>query len=84
MMVWRSVREYGDTKTRKSRRSLALPRRCVEALRAHQVKQDYRRTLARERWQETGLVFSSAVGIELNAASRCSPTAASRSSRSRA
>ncbi|GAA2915659.1 hypothetical protein GCM10010517_81720 [Streptosporangium fragile] len=28
--VWRSVRESGDTKTR---RSLALPRRCVEALR---------------------------------------------------
>ena len=68
MMVWRSVREHGDTKTRKSRRSLALPRRCVEALRAHQVKQDYMRTLARERWQETGLVFSSAVGTELDAA----------------
>ncbi|WP_435121273.1 site-specific integrase [Amycolatopsis thermoflava] len=113
MMVWRSVREHGDTKTRKSRRSLALPKRCVEALRAHQVKQDYMRTLARERWQETGLVFSSAVGTELDAAnvrrafrkvvekagleakdwtpasygtasSRCSRTAAYRSSRSRA
>ncbi|MDQ0378203.1 site-specific integrase [Amycolatopsis thermophila] len=68
MMVWRSVREHGDTKTRKSRRSLALPKRCVEALRAHQVKQDYMRTLARGRWQETGLVFSSAVGTELDAA----------------
>ena len=68
MMVWRSVREHGDTKTRKSRRSLALPKRCVEALRAHQVKQDYMRTLAGERWQETGLVFSSAVGTELDAA----------------
>ncbi|OXM74539.1 MULTISPECIES: site-specific integrase [Amycolatopsis] len=68
MMVWRSVREHGDTKTRKSRRSLALPKRCVEALRAHQAKQDYMRTLARDRWQETGLVFSSAVGTELDAA----------------
>jgi integrase len=68
MMVWRSVREHGDTKTRKSRRSLALPTRCVEALRAHQVRQDYMRTLARERWQDTGLVFSSAVGTELDAA----------------
>lgn len=68
MMVWRSVREHGDTKTRKSRRSLALPKRCVEAIKAHQVKQDYMRTLARERWQETGLVFSSAVGTELDAA----------------
>jgi integrase len=32
--VWRSVRAGGDTKTRKSRRSLALPRRGVVALRA--------------------------------------------------
>lgn len=32
--VWRSVRQKGDTKTVKSRRSLKLPRLCVEALRA--------------------------------------------------
>jgi hypothetical protein len=31
--VWCSDREGGDTKTEKSRRTLALPRRCVEALR---------------------------------------------------
>ena len=31
--VWRSVRADGDTKTMKSRRTLALPARCVEALR---------------------------------------------------
>lgn len=30
--VWRSVRRTGGTKTRKSRRTLALPARCVEAL----------------------------------------------------
>jgi integrase len=30
--VWRSVRATGDTKTRKSRRTLALPRQCVDAL----------------------------------------------------
>lgn len=30
--VWRSVRRSGDTKTRKSRRTLALPARCVDAL----------------------------------------------------
>jgi integrase len=29
IQVWRSVREGGDTKTRKSRRTLALPARCV-------------------------------------------------------
>lgn len=32
--VWRSVRATGDTKTRKSRRTLALPHRCVDALKA--------------------------------------------------
>jgi integrase len=30
--VWRSVRAGGDTKTRKSRRTLALPARCVDAI----------------------------------------------------
>src|SRR5215469_6165794 len=38
--VWRSERYGGDTKTQKSRRSLALPQRCVEALRQHQKLQE--------------------------------------------
>jgi integrase len=33
--VWRSVRTGGDTKTKKSRRTLASLRRCVVALRGH-------------------------------------------------
>ena len=33
IQVWRSVREGADTKTRKSRRTLALPQRAVAALR---------------------------------------------------
>ena len=33
--VWRSVRALGDTKTKKSRRSLGLPRMAVEVLREH-------------------------------------------------
>jgi len=37
--VWRSVRAHGDTKTRKSRRTLALPARCVRVLTDHQEKQ---------------------------------------------
>lgn len=37
--VWRSVRSDGDTKTRKSRRTLALPARCVEALRKQRAQQ---------------------------------------------
>ncbi|MEV5495540.1 site-specific integrase [Nonomuraea fuscirosea] len=32
--VWRSVRAHGDTKTPKSRRTLKLPRRCIDALTA--------------------------------------------------
>ncbi|WP_317135622.1 site-specific integrase [Nonomuraea phyllanthi] len=32
LYVWRSVRKKGETKTPKSRRSLALPKRCVDAL----------------------------------------------------
>lgn len=33
VQVWRSVRPGGDTKTEKSRRTLELPDRCVDALR---------------------------------------------------
>jgi integrase len=39
MMEWRSVRARGDTKTRRSRRTLALPQRCVQALREHRQLQ---------------------------------------------
>lgn len=39
-MVWRSIREHGDTKTTKSRRTLALPARCVAALKDHNERQD--------------------------------------------
>ena len=37
--VWRSVRAHGDTKTKKSRRSLGLPRMAVEVLREHLQRQ---------------------------------------------
>ena len=39
LSLWRSVRAGGDTKTMKSRRTLELPGRCVEALRAHRMAQ---------------------------------------------
>jgi integrase len=64
--VLRAVREGGDTKTRKSRRRLAMPLRCVEALRLHQVRQEIDRAKAGKRWQENCLVFASTVGTELN------------------
>ncbi|WP_431998888.1 tyrosine-type recombinase/integrase [Sphaerimonospora mesophila] len=56
--VWRSVRQKGDTKTVKSRRSLKLPRLCVDALHA----------LADERTStESDLVFRTKNGTALTA-----------------
>ena len=66
--VWRSVRGDGDTKTRKSRRTLALPERCVEALRKQRAQQAADRLAAGEGWQDTGLVFTTAGGTEMDAA----------------
>jgi integrase len=65
--VWRSVRRGGDTKTRKSRRTLALPARCVEVLWQHFEDQGWDRLAAGDKWEEHGLVFSSAVGKLLDA-----------------
>ncbi|WP_432535288.1 site-specific integrase [Kineococcus arenarius] len=64
--VWRSVRAGGDTKTRKSRRTLALPQRCVEALHAQRAQQEQDRLTAGTHWIETGLVFTSRVGTPLD------------------
>ncbi|MFC5186983.1 site-specific integrase [Actinomadura harenae] len=65
--VWRSVRAGGKTKTKKSRRSLALPRRCVDALRYHQALQRDQQKEAGAKWQEHGLVIASRVGTRRNA-----------------
>ncbi|MFI7418432.1 tyrosine-type recombinase/integrase [Nonomuraea sp. NPDC049684] len=65
--VWRSVREGGDTETKRSRRSLALPKRCVEALKAHREQQRKDRKAAGDKWQDHGLVFASLVGTPLDA-----------------
>ncbi|TDU87616.1 site-specific recombinase XerD [Kribbella voronezhensis] len=66
--VWRSVREGGDTKTFKSRRTLELAVRCVDALKAHRERQDVRRQAAGSRWQHHDLVFATEIGTELDAA----------------
>ena len=66
--VWRSVREGGDTKTAKSRRTLALPRAAVQALREHRKRQAENRLVAGALWQDHGLVFASAIGTPLDAA----------------
>ncbi len=68
MEVWRSVRDGGDTKTRKSRRTLALPARCVDAFRKQRTLQVADRLLAGPNWHESGLVFTTAIGSELDAA----------------
>lgn len=68
MEVWRSVRAGGDTKTRRSRRTIALPGRCVQALRLQAERQAEDRSTAGSAWQESGLVFTSLVGTAMDAA----------------
>ena len=65
--VWQAERHGGDTKTEKSRRTLALPQRCVEALRQHHALQARDRLRAGEIWQDHGLVFASRLGTPLTA-----------------
>jgi integrase len=67
IMVWRSVRAGGDTKTRKSRRTLELPQRCADALRLHRDHQDQLRKRAGDRWHDNDLVFASRTGTALSA-----------------
>jgi integrase len=62
--VWRSVRATGDTKTRKSRRTIALPRRCILALRAWRVSQAA--GLPKTAQRANVLVFASAAGARLD------------------
>jgi integrase len=68
VQVWRSVRSGGDTKTRKSRRTLALPGRCVAALTAHRLRQAATRAQAGDRWADMDLVYASETGTALDAA----------------
>jgi len=64
--VWRSVRAHGDVKTAKSRRTLALPKLAVHALKIQKERQARDRMTAGPLWQEHGLVFTSAVGTPLD------------------
>jgi integrase len=66
VFVWRAEGAGGDTKTPESRRTLALPRKCVEALREHRVRQAQDRLAAGPLWQDHGLVFASAVGTPMD------------------
>jgi hypothetical protein len=66
--VWRSVWSHGDTKTEKSRRTLALPEMAVNALRAHREQQAGDRGAADLNWSDRDLVFSTRTGAPLDAA----------------
>jgi integrase len=66
--VWRSVRVHGETKTERSRRTLALPQVAADALRDLASSQAREQAEAGERWQDTGLVFTSQRGAALDAA----------------
>ncbi|MGO9081234.1 MAG: site-specific integrase [Streptosporangiaceae bacterium] len=64
--VWRSDRAGGDTKTPRSRRTLKLAQIAVDALREREAVQAADRVRAGERWQDSGLVFTTALGTMLD------------------
>jgi integrase len=66
--VWRSVRSHGDTKTEKSRRTLALRRMAVDALQVHKERQAKDRRAVGVRWSDHDLVFATKTGAALDAA----------------
>lgn len=62
--MWRSVRAGGDTKTKKSRRTLAMPQRCADALSA---AWNMRSCKHEQQGQCDCLVFISLAGTPLDA-----------------
>ena len=66
MAVWRSVRAGSDTKTERSRRTLALPQSAIAALREQRKRQAATQLAAGELWQDHGLVFTSSTGKPLD------------------
>ena len=65
--VWRSVRTDGDTKTRRSRRTLALSATCVEALSDHRRMQFLHPRPISQGRVGSRLVFCTGTGSELDA-----------------
>ncbi len=66
--VWRSVRKSGDTKTEKSRRTLAMPELVADVLRRRHRDQAADKAKAGSSWTEHGLVFTTTLGTALDAA----------------
>jgi integrase len=67
VLVWRSVRVHGETKTERSRRSLELPRVAVDGLSGWRLAQADERLAAGTLWQDTDLVFTTSIGTALSA-----------------
>ncbi|MFF7675724.1 tyrosine recombinase XerC [Actinacidiphila glaucinigra] len=65
--VWRSVRRHGDTKTRLSRRTLALPHHVVHVLREHREWQQQERAACGLAWSARDLVFATRNATPLDA-----------------
>jgi integrase len=78
--VWRSVRAHGETRTERSRRTLALSAAAVQALRAWTGSQASERLAAGQSWQDTGLVFNTHLGAPWTrpTSARCSNASAPR------
>ncbi|MFF3380963.1 tyrosine recombinase XerC [Streptomyces sp. NPDC002680] len=66
--VWRSVRKHGETKTRKSRRTIALPKQVVDVLEEHLSWQKKERASKGKEWDPAGRVFTTRTGEPLDAA----------------
>lgn len=65
--VWRSVRRRGETKTRASRRTLAVPRQLIAVLLAHRDTQRRRREALGLTWSEDSYVFGTDSGEQRSA-----------------
>jgi hypothetical protein len=63
-----ACRATGDTKTKRSRRTLALPARCVDVLSEHSRLQARIRAEAGSKWVDLGLVFTTRYGTPLDSA----------------
>jgi Site-specific recombinase XerD len=55
-----------ETKNNASRRMLRTPAAALRSLREHRVKQKEERLLAGEKWQDSGLVFTTTLGTPLD------------------
>ncbi|MFZ5848610.1 MAG: tyrosine-type recombinase/integrase [Actinomycetota bacterium] len=56
---------FQPPKTRTSRRTVPLPRPCVEAMKAHKVAQDRERLAAGPKWCDEDMVFSTTIGTPI-------------------